>query len=30
MKAAVINAFIKVYYNVLKQDITNNGMFDAE
>ncbi len=30
MKAAVINAFTKVYYNVLKQDIINNGMFDED
>lgn len=30
MKAAVINAFTKVYYNVLKQEIIANGMFDMD
>lgn len=30
MKAAVINAFTKVYYNVLKQDIISRGYFDED
>lgn len=30
MKAAVINAFTTAYYDVLKQEIINNGMFDAD
>lgn len=30
MKPAVINAFTKVYYDVLKQEIINNGMFDTD
>ena len=30
MKAAVINTFMRVYYNVLKQEISDNGYFDED
>lgn len=30
MKAAIINAFTKVYYNSLKQDIISRGYFDED
>lgn len=30
MKAVIINTFTRVYYNVLKQEIINNGMLDED